>query len=120
MTLHSEARRRKLSGITSRPKRRLDANFPIISFVAFTEWNGARFEILEPQLERLFFLHSGGFRKVNKSWYLVDTKTRLSIAILFFAGANPCNIMQVHEVSLIVVYCNIWGLVETINACEVI
>jgi len=42
------------------------------------------FEILEPYLEKTFFPRGGGYRKANRSRYLIDTKTRLSIAIHFF------------------------------------
>jgi hypothetical protein len=76
------------------------------------------FEILEPSLERIFFPRNGGTRKANKSRYLIDTKTRLSIAIRFFAGADPLDIMQVHDVSLMSVYYSVWGVVDALNACE--
>ena len=57
-------------------------------------------------------------RKANRSRYLIDTKTRLSIAIRFFAGADPCDVMQVHDVSLTSVYYTVWGVIEAINACD--
>ena len=76
------------------------------------------FEILEHCLEKTFFPRGGGYRKANRSRYLIDTKTRLSIAIRFFAGADPCDVMQVHNVSLTSVYYTVWGGIEAINACE--
>lgn len=66
-------------------------------------------EILEPQLKRVFFTRGGGFRKTSKSQYLTDTETRLSIAVLFFSGADPCNIMQVHTLNLMLVYTTAFG-----------
>jgi hypothetical protein len=59
------------------------------------EWHpfNRLFEIPEPLLERIFFLCVGGYRKENKSQYSIDTKPRLSIAICFFIGTDPCNIM---------------------------
>ena len=76
------------------------------------------FEILEPQLKRIFFLRGRGYRKENKSRYLINTNTRFSIVICFFASADLYNIMYVHDVSLTSVYYNMWGVVEVTNACE--
>ena len=67
---------------------------------------------------RSFFPRGGGNRKPGKSFYLIDTKTRLSIAIRFFAGADPYDIMQIHDVSLISVYYSTWGVVDAINKTE--
>ena len=39
------------------------------------------------------------------------------MALRFFAGGCPYNIMQVHSVSLQSVYDSVWGVVNAINAC---
>ena len=65
-----------------------------------------------------FFPRGGGYWKANKCRYLIDTNTRLSIAIRFFAGSDPCDIIQVHDVTLISVYYSVWGVIEAINACK--
>ncbi len=40
-------------------------------------------EILEPKLNEIFFPRGGGYRKPGQCFYLIDTKTRLSIAVRF-------------------------------------
>lgn len=44
--------------------------------------------------------------------------TRLSIAIRWFAGGEPLDILQVHGVSYQQVYVSVWNVVDAINACE--
>ena len=75
-------------------------------------------ETLEPRLLEIFFPRGGGNRTVGASRYLIDTKNRLSIAIRFFAGADPYDIMQVHDVSLMSVYYSVWGVVDAINSTK--
>ena len=75
-------------------------------------------DILEPRLRELFFPKGGGTRDVESNRYLIDTKTRLSIAIRFFAGADPQDIMQVHDVSLMSVYYSVWCVIDAINTTE--
>lgn len=72
-------------------------------------------EILEPKLKEIFFPKGRGKRTLGKSKYLIDTKTRLSIAIRFFAGACPYDIMQIHDVGLISVFYSVWGVIDAIN-----
>ena len=60
-----------------------------------------------PQFERMFLQRDGGYWKENKSQYLIDANNRLSITIRFFAGADPYDIMQVHSITLTLVYYNV-------------
>ena len=63
-------------------------------------------EMLEPKLNEIFFPKGGGKRKPGKCSYLIDTKTRFSIALRFFAGADPVDLMQIHDVGLVsVLFC---------------
>ena len=66
-------------------------------------------KILEPRLNEIFFPRGGGTRRKNRSRYHIDTKTRLSIALRFFAGADPYDVMLVHDVGLSTVYYSVWG-----------
>ena len=43
---------------------------------------------------------------------------RLSIAIRFFAGGDPLDILQTHGVSLKSVYTSLWGVIDCVNKCE--
>ena len=43
---------------------------------------------------------------------------RLSIAL--FAGADPLDIMQIHDVGLISVFYSVWGVIDAINQTEVL
>ena len=74
--------------------------------------------ILEPRLDEIFFPKGGGKRNVETCPYLIDTKTRLSIAIRFFAGADPYDIMLIHDVSLTSVYYSVWGVIDAINTTD--
>jgi hypothetical protein len=74
--------------------------------------------ILEPALNRIFFPRGGGVRKPGKSSYLIDTKTRLAIAIRFFAGASPYDLMRVHGVSLTSVFRSVWGVIDAVNLTQ--
>ena len=75
-------------------------------------------DVLKPRLEEIFFPRGGGKRRKNKSRYHIDTKTRLSIALRFFAGADPCDVMQVHDVGLSTVYSTVWGVIDAINSTD--
>ncbi|KAL7535942.1 hypothetical protein ACHAWF_005314 [Thalassiosira exigua] len=74
--------------------------------------------LLEPKLSEIFFPKGGGKRTPGKSSYLIDSKTRLSIAIRFFSGASPLDIMQTHDVGLLTVYYTVWGVIDAINETE--
>ena len=74
--------------------------------------------ILEPRLDEIFFPKCGGNRNVETCPYLIDTKNRLSIAIRFFAGADPYDIMLIHDVGLASVYYSVWGVVDAINTTD--
>ena len=51
--------------------------------------------ILEDDLIEAFYPEGGGKRKQGTSKYHIDTKTRLSIALRFFAGSDPADLMQI-------------------------
>ena len=55
--------------------------------------------ILLPQLNKHFFPKGGGKRDPTKHSYLICTKIRLSIALRFFAGGSPLDIMLTYGVS---------------------
>lgn len=74
--------------------------------------------ILEPKLDEIFFPRGGGKRKPGKSSYLIDTKTRLSIALRFFAGACPYDLMQIHDVGHCSVYFSVWCVIDAINQTD--
>ena len=75
-------------------------------------------EMLEPKLNEIFFPKGGGKRKPGKCSYLIDTKTRLSIALRFFAGADPVDLMQIHDVGLVSVYYSVWCVIDAINQTD--
>ena len=75
-------------------------------------------DILQVQLEDHFFPKRGGRRNVEKSPYIISTKIRLSIAIRYFAGGSPYDIMLVHGVSHKSVFTSIWGVIDAVNSCE--
>ena len=52
---------------------------------------------------------------MGTSKYLIDTTMRLSIAIRFFAGADPIDLMLIHEVGLVSVYYSVWCVIDAIN-----
>ena len=74
--------------------------------------------ILEPRLDEIFFPRAGNKRKGNKPHYFIDTKTRLSIALRYFAGASVYDIMLVHDVSMTSVYLTVWGVLDAINTTK--
>ena len=76
------------------------------------------FNMLEPDLNKKFFPKGGGKRDPSKSKYLIDTKVRLAIAIRYFAGASPYDLMQIYNVSLASVFISVWGVIDMINAYE--
>ena len=71
--------------------------------------------ILLPQLLAIFFPKGGGTRDPSKNKYLIDTKIRLSIALRFFAGADPLDLFGWHGVSLVSVFISIWGVIDAVN-----
>ena len=73
---------------------------------------------LEPALKNAFFPKGGGTRKPGVSNYLIDTKTRLAIAICFFAGADPYDIMRVNNVGYASVFYSVWVVIDVINASD--
>ena len=74
--------------------------------------------ILEPHLLKQFFPHGGGKRDPSKSSYLIRTDLRLSIAIRYFAGASPLDLMITHGVSFASIYSSVWGVVDAVNKCD--
>ena len=72
--------------------------------------------ILLPRLLQIFFPSGGGTRDPSKSKYLIDTKVRLSIAMRFFAGADPLDLFGWHGVSLVSVFISVWGVIDAVNS----
>ena len=75
--------------------------------------------ILQPRLGAIFFPGGGGGRGTNCA-YNINTKLRLSMAIRYFAGGCPLDIMQVHGVTLTSVYASVWGVIDAINSTSVL
>ncbi|KAL7550464.1 hypothetical protein ACHAWF_013689, partial [Thalassiosira exigua] len=48
----------------------------------------------------------------------IDSKTRLSIAICFFSGASPLDILKTHGVGLFTVYYSVRDVIDAINQTE--
>ncbi len=71
--------------------------------------------LLSLELKKHFFPKNGGKRCIDTNPYLIKTETRLSIALRFFAGASPYNLMITHGVSYRSVYISVWGAVDVIN-----
>ena len=74
--------------------------------------------ILEPELNRTFFPKGGGTRKPGKSTYLIDTKTRLAIAIRYFSGGDPLDLMRIHNVGHVSVFRSVWGVIDAVNSTD--
>ena len=60
--------------------------------------------ILEGDLVKAFYPKGGSARLPGTNSYLINTKTRLSIAIRFFAGSDPTDLVQIHGVVLISIF----------------
>ena len=75
-------------------------------------------DILKPLLDSHFFPKGGGKRTVGKTLYLINTKMRLSMALGFFAGGSPLDIMVTHGVSFASVFTSVWGVVDSVNKCQ--
>ena len=74
--------------------------------------------ILKPDLDKQFFPRNGGSRDPEKNKYLINTKLRLSMAIRYFTGGSPLDIMLTHGVSFTSVFVSVWGIVDAVNASE--
>ena len=74
--------------------------------------------LLKPSLEAHFFPRGGGKRDPSKPSYLIGTDLRLSIAIRYFAGASPYDLMLTHGVSFTSIYTSVWGVVDVVNKCD--
>ena len=73
--------------------------------------------ILEPFLESHFFPREGGNRDIYSNPYLIKTEVRLSIALRYFAGASPYDLVVTHGVSMTSIFFSIWGVVDSVNKC---
>lgn len=73
-------------------------------------------DILKPRLEAIFFPGRGGSRNPATSNYLICTKMRLSMALRYFAGGSPYDIMLTHGVSYKSVFISVWGVVDAVNS----
>ena len=71
--------------------------------------------MLRKDLEKQFFPAGGGSRDIRRSSYLIRTEMRLSMAIRFFAGGDPYDIMVIHGVSYMSVFNAVWGIVDVVN-----
>ena len=60
--------------------------------------------ILKPELESHFFPQEGGNRDIYLNPYLIKTEVRLSIALRYFAGASPYDLVVSHGVSMTSVF----------------
>ena len=47
----------------------------------------------------------------------IDLAARWSMALQWFAGGEPINIMQTHGVRYYKVYTSIWNVMDAINVC---
>ena len=56
-------------------------------------------DILKPYLFEHFFPKGGGKRDPKTDKYLIKTEMRLAIALRYFAGGSPLDIMLIHGVS---------------------
>ena len=74
--------------------------------------------LLLPKLMEIFFPKQGGKRNPATNKYLIGTKIRLSIALRFFAGADPLDLFGWHGVSLISVFVSIWGVINAVNGTD--
>ena len=74
--------------------------------------------ILEPLLLNHFFPKEGGNRDIYSNPYLIKTEIRLSIALRYFAGASPYDLVVTHGVSMTSIFYSIWGVVDCINKCS--
>ena len=75
------------------------------------------FAKLQPQLGAIFLTGGGGTRGIHSAYH-ISTKCRLSMALRYFAGGCPYDIMQVHGVSHVSVFVSVWGVVDAINATK--
>ena len=75
-------------------------------------------DLLLPQLHSIFFPSNGGCRDPEHNKYLIQTKIRLSIALRFFAGADPLDLFGWHGVSIVSVFVSVWGVIDAVNNTE--
>jgi hypothetical protein len=75
-------------------------------------------EILDPLLLKHFFPRDAGSRDVYSNPYLIRTEIRLSIALRYFAGASPYDLVVTHGVSMTSVFFSIWGVIDCVNKCS--
>ena len=50
----------------------------------------------------------------------IDLAARLSMALRYFAGGEPIDIIQTHGVGYYKVYTSVWNVVDAINACPLL
>lgn len=74
--------------------------------------------LLEQDLIDHYFPYGGGKRDPKQCKYTISTDIRLSIAIRYFAGACPYDLMVSHGVSFTSVYTSVWGVVDAVNKCN--
>ena len=69
-------------------------------------------------LSEHFFPKEGGTRDPKTNKYLIKTDMRLAIALRYFAGGSPLDIMLIHGVSFSSVFTSVWGVVDCVNKCK--
>ena len=74
--------------------------------------------ILSPRLDAISPPKNGGKRDPKNSPYLISTQIRLSIALRYFAGGSPYDIMLNHGVSYKSIYISVWGVVDAVNSTK--
>jgi hypothetical protein len=72
-------------------------------------------EVLREGLEHHFLPKNGGKRNCHQYPYCIKTEIRLSIALRYFAGSCPYNLIVTHSVSYTSVFYSIWGVVNITN-----
>lgn len=78
-------------------------------------------DILEPHMKISSETNDKESRKKHRNGAkngLIPAETRLSVALRFFAGGRPEDIMLVHGISFVEVYKSLWAVVDAVNSCE--
>jgi hypothetical protein len=71
--------------------------------------------ILQDGLEKQFFPKQGETRWFLTNPYFIKTEIRLSVALRYFAGESPVDLVVTHGISYTSVFTSIWGVVDVIN-----
>ena len=101
--------------------KELIARFPTPSSGKYIIWNESLLTytaFYRASIEEcLLYSKGGGTPKRGKSNYLIDTKTWLAIAIWFFVGADPYNLLGVYDVGYHAsVIRSVWVVIDVLSA----